>query len=141
MISEGQKVTTENLNSVMEFDHCIEVKADGTVADRNDIYSEMFEVTSVLKDADAFLWETEVSLPEGWRLMNGYSGQDRYSGPEMHVSEFIGGRMARDILETPGTYIALEVRPDCGGTQEGCSVEDGCYCQPDGWVVAMKESE
>ena len=140
-MSESQKVTAENLNSVMEFDHCIEVHADGTVSGCDEIFSEMFDVTSYLKDAEAWLWETDVSLPEGWRLMNGYSGQQGYSGPEMHSSEFIGGRMARDILETPGRYIALVVRAECGGTQEGCTVEDGCYCEPDGWVVAFKHAE
>lgn len=85
--------TGVTLNDVMEFDHVIEVLADAfEVIDRPDIYPPE-------------LYDDEVS--DGWTLMNGYSGQDRYSGPIMHQAEFIGGRMARDILTTPGIYVAL----------------------------------
>jgi hypothetical protein len=138
-MSEGLKVTAENLNSVMEFYHVIRVNADGTVTDRVEDAPYFDEaLRSYLVNADEYRWETEVNLPDGWSLMNGYSGQHGYSGPEMHVSEFIGGRMARDILETPGDYVALVVESDCGGVLEMCSEEDGCNCEPDGWAVAHK---
>lgn len=136
-----KKVTAENLNEVMDFGRVIEVKADGTVEFRNEFHSEMFDVTSYLRDAETWDWETEISLPEGWSLMNGYSGQQGYRGPEMHTSEFIGGGMARDILETPGLYVALTVESDCGYKLDTCDPEVGCDCQPDGWVVATKPAE
>lgn len=44
---------------------------------------------------------------EGWEFVNGYSGQYRYSGPIMHNSEFLGGRMALDVLDTPGVYVCV----------------------------------
>lgn len=84
-----------NLNDVMEFDHVIEVRGDGTVIARPDVYAPN------LYDDDFEPGTT------GWALLNGYSGQHGYSGPMMHQSEFIGGRMARDILDTPGVYVAL----------------------------------
>lgn len=141
-MSEGLKVTAENLNSVMEFDHVIRVNADGTVTDRVEDAPYFDEaLRCYLTDPETWLWETEVNLPEGWHLMNGYSGQHGYSGPEMHVSEFIGGRMARDILETPGDYVALVVESDCGYTEEFCSEESGCDCEPAGWVVAFKPAK
>jgi hypothetical protein len=58
----------------------------------------------------------------------------------MHSSEFIGGRMARDILETPGVYVAVAVEVDCSGMEDGCSAEDGCYCSPAGWSVAYRDA-
>ncbi len=51
--------------------------------------------------------EIEGGNDNGWRLMTGYSGQHQYAGPWMHQSEFIGGRMAEDILATPGFYAAI----------------------------------
>jgi hypothetical protein len=84
------------LSHLMEFDRVIEVLADGSVIDRPDIYAPS------LYDGDL---DTHHDKP--WALLDGYSGQDRYSGPMMHQSEFIGGRMARDILDEPGIYVAL----------------------------------
>ena len=133
------KVTAENLNNVMEFDHVIEVKADGTVADVEESF--YFDVTTYQQEGQEGHWETSYDLPEGWHVMNGYSGQHGYSGPDMHRSEYIGGRMARDILETPGLYVALVVEANCGYMEDGCNEEDGCYCEPDGWVVATKPAE
>ena len=66
--------------------------------------------------------ERELSTDK-WELLDGYSGQDRYSGPIMHASEYVGGRMERDILATPGVYVALV---------------DYCLddSDPEGWAVA-----
>lgn len=46
---------------------------------------------------------------DGWRAMRGYTGQYGYSGPIMHNSERLGGRMAEDIVETPGVYVLVIV--------------------------------
>lgn len=111
-------MTPDNLNDVMEFDHVIRVHEDGTVTDgvKNvwapEVYSED---------------DGPPAMNGDWKLMNGYSGQDRYSGPIMHPSEFIGGQMARDILETPGLYVAIVV-----------DTIDG---EADGWAVAYRETE
>lgn len=34
----------------------------------------------------------------GWWALSGYTGQDRYNGAVMHRAEFIGGRLAEDII-------------------------------------------
>jgi hypothetical protein len=107
------KVTTDNLNDVMEFDRVIEVRADGTVTVRSDLYApELFD--GELQD-------------DGWTLMNGYTGQYGYNGPMLHASEHIGGGLARDILATPGLYVALVDTPD--------SADD---TEPEGWAVAFR---
>lgn len=135
----GKKVTADNLNAEMEFYHIIRVEEDGTVSDSPlDTYVEG-AVGMYLADDAAERWEDDFNLPEGWELMNGYSGQQGYSGPVMHSSEFIGGGMARDILEAPGDYVALPVECDCGGIR--CDIEVGCDCEPAGWVVMRKLAE
>lgn len=106
----------KTLNDIMEFDHVIEVHQDGSVTHRADIYApELVDDT----------------VSDGWELLNGYSGQYLYSGPVMHSSEFIGGRMADDILSTPGIYVAVVAT-----TTDKEFAEDNIY----GWAVARKIS-
>ncbi len=81
------------LNEIMEFDHVIRVHEDGTITDEDDVYGPN-------------LLDDELD-GDGWELLDGYSAQDRYSGPIMHNSEFIGGYMEDDIRSTPGVYVAI----------------------------------
>ena len=104
-------VSRDTLNDVMEFDHVIRVHPDGSITEPRDIHAP-----------DLFDGELQCGT-RAWSLMNGYSGQHGYSGPVMHSSEFIGGRMADDILTCPGLYVALVDMPS----------DDG---DPDGWAVA-----
>jgi hypothetical protein len=103
-------ITADNLDAVMEFDHVIQVHQDGSVTDAPDIHAPD------LHDDELQQRGTE------WTLMNGYSGQHGYSGPTMHVSEYIGGDLARDILAEPGYYVALVNYPHDGGELEGWAV-------------------
>lgn len=117
------------LSDVMEFDHVIRVNGDGTVTEPNGI-----------SEPDVYWSNGTHNLEgDGWSLMNGYSGQDRYAGPVMHSSEFIGGRMADDILSTPGYYVAMVVDAiDCDDHDS----PDDCDCDRNvGWAVAYKETE
>jgi hypothetical protein len=101
-------VTRENLNTVMDFDHVVRVHADGTVTDAPEVMAPS-------------LHADELDSP-GWTLLDGYSGQYSYAGPIMHNSEYIGGRMADDILSTPGVYVALVNYDADGGDGEGWAV-------------------
>lgn len=82
------------LSDAMEFDYPVEVLPGGIVV-----------------EGPRDLWAPELRDGEldsdRWELLDGYSGQQGYSGPIMHASELIGGGMARDILDTPGIYVAL----------------------------------
>jgi hypothetical protein len=124
-----QQVTRDNLRNVMDFDHVIEVHEDGTVT-----------------DAASAIWAPEVSVVGGdyrnpaidaqsgrvWSLMTGYSGQYLYHGPIMHDSEYIGGRMADDILSEPGVYVAVVVSDNDAATEDET---------PDaGWAVAKLDN-
>jgi hypothetical protein len=89
------------LNKVMEFDHPIRVNADGTVTP-----SVPGVYAPECHDEEG---AERPYLSPGWEFVDGYSGQQGYSGPVMHSSEFIGGGMARDILAAPGVYVAVVV--------------------------------
>lgn len=104
------------LNEVMEFEHVIEVLDDGLIIDRPDLHAPE-------------LYDGELG-DDKWTLMNGYSGQDRYSGPVMHNSEFIGGGMERDIRSEPGVYVALVC------TWLDTEDEDEQDDNVEGWAVA-----
>lgn len=60
--------------------------------------------------------DTDVSIEgDTWEIFStGYTGQHAYNGAVMHASETLSGRLADDILTTPGTYVvvAVEVLPD-----------------------------
>lgn len=105
--------TPETLNGIMGFDHVVEVHADGTVTHRADIYAPDLHEGEMLADE--------------WSLLDGWSVQDRYSGPIMHQSEYIGGGMARWILDNPGIYVALV----------DYSFDDE---EPEGWAVATRDA-
>lgn len=118
-------VNPSNLNHIMEFDHVIIVHEDGTVTD-----------APQARD----YWAPELhegqlhQLQDGpWSLMDGYTGQQG-GGDTMHNSEFIGGRMAEDILSTPGVYVAVICYWD---PDEDEDPEDGPFIE--GWGVARRD--
>lgn len=109
------------LSSIMEFDHVIQVHADGTVTDApGDVWAPE------LHDGELSQGSPVVGTGGGWALMNGYSGQHGHSGPTMHASEYIGGKMERDILDESGFYVALV----------NYQSDDD---EPDSWAVARRD--
>lgn len=84
-----------SLNQRMEFDHVVTVTDGGTVVDGP---SNIYAPTLLDGELDDSRWEL---------ITHGYTGQHGYRGPVMHDSESIGGRLERDILATPGIYVAI----------------------------------
>lgn len=79
----------------VEFDHVFTVMSGGTVTDG----------PSGIHAPDSH--DGELS-GDGWEYWStGRSGQYGYRGPIMHASEYIGGRIERDILSTPGIYAVV----------------------------------
>lgn len=115
-------ITPDGLNAVMETDHVVEVHTDGTVS-----------------DAPGNVWAPELCDQElsgaGWEFFStGYTGQDSYTGPIMHNSEQLTGRLARDILAQPGYYVALVSDYSCDDECEDDCEED----HTEGWAVAYR---
>jgi hypothetical protein len=120
-----------DLNGIMEFDHVIQVHADGTVTDGPaGIYAPESVITT---DADGQILaadEAEYTASierQGWQLERGLTGQYGYSGPIMHASEYVGGELEDHIRETPGlwTVVTVETLDDS---------EDAA-----GWAIAYRE--
>lgn len=116
--------TPDTLNGIMEFDHVIRVHGDGTVTAEPDVYAPCLDDGELDNSAD-------------WTMMGGYSGQYGYRGPVMHASEYIGGGMARDILDNAGVYVAIVANYTC----TDCEPDEDCDCDTaDGWAVARLDS-
>lgn len=116
-----RKIEPSELNSFMEFDSVIYSDGNGNIESVTGIYAPNLYYFETSEGK----WELSEDIAP-WELMNGYSGQYSYSGPIMHTSEFIGGKMARDILEQEGYYVAVVAyyeRPDD-------------ELDADGWAVA-----
>lgn len=126
---EKLNVTADNLNDVLGFDTgAIEVHEDGTVTDADAYAPELYMEV----DADGQSIHADDSdlhgqaSHAGWELLTGWTGQSGYRGPVMHASEYLGGRLAEYILETPGIYTAVVVETDDDS-------EDAA-----GWAIARK---
>ena len=121
------------LNDIMQFDHAIRVKPDGTIEEPTGIYGpEGIEMETLDDDAGSIMEPHEIAYAaeverQGWDLMRGYSGQYGTTKHDfiMHSSESIGGRMERDIRERPGLYVAIIITCDDG--------------QDAGWAVAFRD--
>lgn len=111
-MSNIRKVTAETLNDNVEFDCPFIVVAqrggETLIVDAEDsLYAP--SVNDYVDQSGSSVGNLEIE-DSAWEAVTGYSGQDGYSGPEMHSSEFLGGRMARDVLEDIGaTYVVVAV--------------------------------
>ena len=106
MLTNRRNVTPDTLNEAMAFDSVIYSHGDGTVSDAHTMRSPYVYIA----EQEDGTWVGE-ALDEPWALLDGFSGQYGYSGPHMHASEYIGGGLARHILETAGFYVVTVVTP------------------------------
>jgi len=129
----------QTLNEIMEFDHVIRVKDDGSINDELDVHAPEIilfgDEEGQVSDADERDMVTYVKS-QGWSLLTGWTGL-YLSGhsPIMHPSEFIGGGLADYILETPGLYAAVVV--------DVCPFEHDSSDESEnvGWAIAYRECE
>lgn len=126
-MTNRETITADDLNAWTEFGSPFRVHADGTVSHA---YGESapeslyhVETTDDTPGADVD------GLYDGWKLLHGYTGQYSYRGAVMHASEYLGGKLAEDVLAQPGLYVlcAVEVTDDETGEQ---------HDEPAGWAVA-----
>lgn len=135
---------THSLNAVMEFEHVIRVLPGRMVTEPHygiqqnwppaaDV--ELDEDGQILVDAEKAMYASVRA--EGWDLMFGYSSQQGgRNSAIMHASEFLGGMLADDILDTPGVYVVLEV----AGLYPSQEAEEADCDDPVGWAVAYSQT-
>jgi hypothetical protein len=118
-----EKVTAETLNSAVEFDSPFRVNDDGTISDA---YGEHYAPDVYLSES------TDIEIEsDDWEALTGYTGQYGYNGAVMHPSEYLGGGLARDVLDTPGVYVVVEVRDLDNDYPEG---------DPIGWAILKHQT-
>lgn len=143
------QVTAETLNSAVEFDSAFTIghtddaglttieRADDVYAPEVYLYTDKEHNGVGEEEIDLKPWNEATS----WEAITGYSGQYSYSGPTMHVSEYLGGTMARDVLADKGaTYVIVSVEclPDWEVDQdneEDVELEMTTHNNPAGWML------
>ena len=130
---ESRRKVAASLNDLMDFDHPVVSDGNGNVTDApSNIYAP--EVSVDLDDEGQMtsLDPSDIYVSDPWMLLSGFSGQDRYPGPIMHPSEFVGGGLETYIRENPGVYATVVVT-GIGGPEE----DDDAV----GWAVAYIPKE
>jgi hypothetical protein len=133
-------VDPAKLDGLMEIDHVVRVHPGGEVTEPGGVWApevnvELDEdgqiVTGGVQAMIAMIEDgPEVPGHTRWQVMRNYSGQQG-GGSLMHPSEYIGGRLATDILAEPGLYVACEVT----GLYPSEEAEENDSDDPIGWVV------
>ncbi len=114
------------LDQLMRVDHVIRVHKDGTVSEPMSVWApEVYDNAPEGEPEDIM-----ASSPAGgprWSLLSGWSAEYMNRGPVMGDSEYVGGALARHILENPGLYTIVTVTDPNGDDI--------------GWAVAFAECE
>ena len=121
MLIDRRTATPDTLDAEMEFDQIIYSHGDGTISDLRDASVRTPEAY-IYEQWDGAWGDEGVNSP--WTLLDGLT---------MHASEYIGGGLARYILEVPGFYVATAVYP------VPLSLDD-MDDEPDSWAVAYAET-
>lgn len=124
-------MTEIKLNELMTMEHIVRVHADGTTVTDAPVGMRAPELLDeVITDGSAFPWEL---ISYGYTLQYGAR-----HGAILQNSEYIGVRLARDILARPGYYVVIPALWSCRSDM----------CPPDceettmeGWAVAFMETE
>jgi hypothetical protein len=127
----GERISLDQLNAYMEFDHVIEVLPTGLVRPRADIYAPSVCGEDGIED-------------DAWQPLKGYSSQgsgiiNQAENWHMHDCESVGGQLARDILAPPGIYVAVWITWDPGTCDEDAD-EYGEEPTIEGWCVLFQEA-
>ena len=119
--------TKKSLHDSIEFDCPFTVDDEGNVSNAQGLYAPN-------------LLDEKLDDPR-WEMLTGYSGQESYSGPVMHNSEYVGGQLERDILADPGTYVVVAAYWTPEDIKDGAEGHEWDY-EIEGWAICkLKEYE
>lgn len=134
------KANADTLNTDIDFYTVFEITATGELYTVLGMYAPSVEHDD---EADVLLDERPAAEHKTWELFStGYTGQYSYTGAVMHSSEQLSGRLADDIVSTPGIYTLVVVEAPCGyDGSTSCEVEIGCECEAAGWAILRRKAE
>jgi len=119
-----QLIDPTELNATIEWGCPFRTLAGGYIVDASGYFGcggPLAPETVYVGDDDPYWLD---NLPSEWGALQGYTGQYGYSGPIMHPSESLWGRIAEDIVAHPGVYVLVTV--------ETYDEDDD---EPAGWAV------
>lgn len=121
-MSSPVTVNVYSLDSWIEFDAPFRITPNGNG-------------TAIIESAQAIAPDSidgELTDDRWSYFTHGYSGQYGYDGPIMHPSEFVGGRLAHDIIAEAGIYCLVTDYDDDGENDDR---------QPNGWAVIRLDED
>lgn len=148
------------LNKIMEIDHVIRVLEGGAIDPHPEPTVYAPEICLDTDNDGQVLPEHEADMiatveRQGWTLERGWSGQYMTgNSPNMHDSEFVGGRLAEHVLDHPGYWVAVALNVEsheCPNESDACTLTSKCeQCRDDtgaqresvsaGWALAFHEA-
>ena len=133
----GVLATIDSLNTLTDFNQPFRVKPFEPIDNTAELFfpdisiPEYIELYRENEDED---WQIDENAIRGWKTFSdGASSQYGYDGPILHDSEFLGGGLAKKIINTPGTYVLVEA------LYEDPEAEDGY--DRSGWTILKKEEK
>jgi hypothetical protein len=140
-------MTDIDLHKIMEFDHVVRVRDDGTVTTQGTIgvyapepyieYSGPFKEAQISDDQERALvaWVKG----QGWDVLTGWAlGGGLVI---MHASQFIGGSLADHIRETPGYWVKVyvDIHPGEDDPEHENNGGNG-ESEEAGWILCHRET-
>ena len=136
MSTLNDQIARHGLNYVMDFDHVIQVHEDGTVTD---VPSAGYETWEPEFTGDTATGETTLSThpcsASKWQNFGGRYTSQYGVNDILHNCESVGAGLERDILATPGFYVAVY----CTWTPDDDAFDED-EDTVEGWTVAYKEA-
>lgn len=117
------------LSKVMDFDRVILIDEAGEIHDRTYHIDAPETPEAYWRDGE----DVVLVGDSRWTLLRGASGQHAYQGACMHESEFIGGGLARNILDTHGYWVSLVVYDETPEDEDADPIV--------GWALAYMEED
>ncbi|MDO4254367.1 MAG: hypothetical protein Q4C81_04355 [Kocuria sp.] len=121
----------EGLDGLVEFDvpFTITLSPSGPGFSRAAAEVHVPYCVTIRKGSQEVLVDFDAPENSPWDPVSGHSGQHGYAGPVMHSSEFLGGPMARSVLEVeePTTWVVMEVFVE--------DDEEVDFGDPAGWIL------
>jgi hypothetical protein len=146
-ITEETTMTDIDLNTLMEIDHVVRVRDDGTVTDQGTtgVYAPEVHIEYDGPFAEAQISDDQERAMidwikgQGWDVLTGWALGGGLA--LMHASQYIGGRLADHIRKTPGYWVvcSVELHPGEDDPEHESNGGNG-ESEAAGWILCHRET-